>query len=91
MVMDEKSKYSLHKFPKFDWLTIIALPLSDNDWLFLCVFCVVFLFFFVVFFVCVFFFLFFFSINLRSMLSCYCCVKIHILITLFSLKYKTAI
>ena len=33
LVTDEKNKYSPHEFPKFDWLTIIALPVSDNDWL----------------------------------------------------------
>ena len=25
--------YSPHEFPKFDWFTMIALPVSDYDWL----------------------------------------------------------
>ena len=33
LVIEEKNKYSLHEFPKFDWLTMIALPVGDNDWL----------------------------------------------------------
>ena len=33
LVTDEENKYSPHEFPKFDWLALIALPVSDNDWL----------------------------------------------------------
>ena len=32
LVMEEKNKYSLHEFPKFDWLTIIALLVSSQGY-----------------------------------------------------------
>ena len=33
VVTDEKNKYSPHELSKFDWFTIIALPVGANDWL----------------------------------------------------------
>ena len=33
LVTDEKNKYNQHEFPNFDWFTMIALSIGDNDWL----------------------------------------------------------
>ena len=30
LVTDKKNNYSPHEFSKFDWLKMIALPVSDN-------------------------------------------------------------
>ena len=33
LVADVESKFSSHEFPRSDWLTMIALPVVDNNWL----------------------------------------------------------